>query len=86
MAASQVIKNYEVIKAIGEGSFGRALLVKNKEGEKLVMKEIKMQKVTIVKCSILVAMLISKKCSEITEVLPNIFNHLTISIFETISG
>ncbi|XP_075261740.1 uncharacterized protein LOC142353394 [Convolutriloba macropyga] len=40
------IRDYEILKVIGEGSFGKALLVRNGSGEKLVLKEIKMQKMT----------------------------------------
>ena len=41
------IRDYEVIKSIGEGSFGKALLVRNKTGDKMVVKEIKMSKVCL---------------------------------------
>ena len=39
---------YARIKKIGEGSFGKALLVKNKEtGKQMVVKEINMSRVSL---------------------------------------
>lgn len=40
------MEKYTIIKKIGEGSFGNALLVKlNESGKHLVMKEVDMKKV-----------------------------------------
>ena len=42
------MNNYKIIKQIGQGSFGKALLVKSKEdGKQLVIKEINISRVII---------------------------------------
>lgn len=44
-----VMNNYEVIRQIGEGAFGKAFLVRDKEGDgngECVVKQINLRKVT----------------------------------------
>ena len=42
------MEKYQKIKKIGEGSFGKAILVKNREnGKQYVIKEINMSRVTL---------------------------------------